>query len=227
MTYDGKEWVTVLEEEMEDSEDTIVNDCIFIPNRIDGLTLDNQNRVWTWKRDVVKILEGDKWIELTPENSGFNGSVVSILMDDLDRVWIVFVSHYPDGGVSMANVNDIKPVSAMSRNQNKWFQRLTEYLKGGMGWYFASLIAILWIATYNNVLPGVLIAVVLGSVATFLNGTPIITGALGDYINPGVIGTYLGVLGGMVGKKYDLFLAIIGVIFGTVLTYILYILPNF
>ncbi len=98
---------------------------------------------------------------------------------------------------------------------------------GGMPWFLVSIIIILWIATFFNVLLGVLVAVVLGFILSLAFGPPIIHSDKtmgGDFINPGVIGTYLGILGGMIGRKYSIILAIVGCIIGSVFTYFLLVL---
>ena len=132
----------------------------------------------------------------------------------------------------MAAVQDAQP---LPEDVVGW-RRAVLYVKSwlqGMTWFLPSLVAGLWLATYFNVLPGVLLAVVLGLVYIVV-GVGIVRTGNNPYADrllalTGVVGTYAGMLGGIVGARIDsragakgsraaLWLAILGLILGAVTT---------
>ena len=104
-----------------------------------------------------------------------------------------------------------------------------------MIWFLPSLAASLWLASYFNVLPGVLLAVVLGFLYTVI-GVGIARAGSNPYADrllalTGVAATYAGMLGGSVGALIDrrtgtkgsraaLQLAILGLVLGAVTTFL-------
>jgi hypothetical protein len=194
LKYDSIEWITIV-----DIETTPF--CIGGTSAMEGMALDNQGRVWAWNFEGVKFLDGDKWITLTPETSGLAGNrVFGVLVDDRDRVWIGY-----SGGVSMAALQDARPLpEALVR-----LHRAVAYLKSwlhGMNWFLPSLVAILWLATYFDLLPGVLAAVIAGLLMIGV-GIGIIGPGNNDadrlMVSAGVIGTFVGILCGVIGGLDD------------------------
>jgi hypothetical protein len=223
--YDSREWSTVI------AEKTYPDCSAADSRRMLGIRLDDQGRAWVWNYDGVYFADGNRWITLTPENSGIAGSgVFGLVIDEAGRVWIG-----SSGGVSMAALQDAQPLP--EDMVGRW--RAVLYVKSwlpGMTWFLPSLAAGLWLATYFNVLPGVLLAVVLGLLYIFI-GVGIVRTGSNVYADrllalTGVAATYVGILGGIIGALIDrrtgaegnrvaLQLAILGLILGAVATFLL------
>ncbi len=194
LKYDGIEWITIV-----DIETTPF--CIGGTLEMEGMALDNQGRVWAWTLEGVKFLDGDKWITLTPETSGLAGNrVFGVLVDDMDRVWIGY-----SGGVSMAALQDAR-ASAGSACPAASRSGLPEKLVAWDELVPSPLVAILWLATYFDLLPGVLAAVIAGLLMIGV-GIGIIGPGNNDadrlMVSAGVIGTFVGILCGVMGGLDD------------------------
>jgi ligand-binding sensor domain-containing protein len=190
MTYDGKDWATVVDEDTSP-------DCGYGPRVVNGILLDDQGRVWTWGMDKVQLLHDDAWMILTTENSGFDGRVFGLVVDRQDRVWVGTTE-----GVTMAALQDAQPLPEKIVQQERTRLLLQERL-GGMDWFLPSIFGVLWIAAFLNVLPGALIALALGALALLGFGGPLIGQGYSQYLNPGVVATYGGMLGGILGGLID------------------------
>jgi hypothetical protein len=227
MTYNGKDWATVVAEET-------TPDCGYGPRAIDGITLDDRGRVWTWAGGKVQLLQGDKWKILTTENSGLEGGVFGLVVDHQDRVWVGTTE-----GVSMAAFQDAQPLPEKNVQQHRTMLLLEDQLSG-MNWFLPTIFGLLWIATYFNMLPGVLIALALGALGLLGFGEPLIgQGMNSSYLNPGVVATYSGILGGMIGglidkgrgaskrSRWSIALAIVGAILGFGIALVFAFLANY
>lgn len=142
MTYDGKNWRTVLPDN-KDTDDYCRNGA-----SLEGITLDNQDRVWVWNRGGIKFLDGMDWVSFSPENSGFaeadsyGASVLDVMIDDLGQVWLL-----TSGGVGMSAIEDIQPLPGEVTSQYDQTVALTTWMQGKI-WLVPSLLALLWLALY-------------------------------------------------------------------------------
>ena len=219
MTYDGTKWTTVV-------EGATGPGCDFGDQAINGITLDPQGRVWTWSSDQVRLLNDGAWIVLTNENSDLPESgIFGLVVDNEDRVWIGSWE-----GVKMAKLQDAMPLPQKIVRQNRVMFFLSK-LMNGMIWFFPSLIVILWLATYFNLLPGVLVAVSLGLLTVWMSLDVYGIKDLGVYATyAGVIGAVLGVLDREKRTNalwWSVILAVVGVIIVFVIGFIGYYFSHF
>ena len=197
MTYDGEEWSTVVDENRSPANTNLRSDK--------GLFVDNRNRLWLWQYDSVHFLENGTWTSFTEEDSGFaerdyyGSGVFGVIVDDRDRLWIA-----SSGGVSMIPVKDAKPLPDESVNRNRNIESFL-YATKGVNWFLPSTLILLWLAVFLNVWPGVLLAFGLGVFATLGCGPPqiVFTGYNYSTLNPGVLTTFSGMVGGLVGGQID------------------------
>ncbi|HEX9837739.1 MAG TPA: hypothetical protein VGA72_00255 [Anaerolineales bacterium] len=222
--YDSREWSTLI------AEKTFPDCSAGGSRRMLGIRLDDQGRAWVWNYDGVYFADGNRWVTLTPENSGIAGSgVFGLVIDDAGRVWIG-----SSGGVSMAALPDAQPLPEGMVGRRRAVLYVKSWLQG-MTWFLPSLAAGLWLATYFNVLPGVLLAVVLGLLYIVVGVGIVRTGSNVDADRllalTGVVATYVGMLGGIIGALIDrrtgakasraaFGLAILGLILGAVATFL-------
>jgi hypothetical protein len=192
MSYDGRAWTVVIEEN--DSPVCSSED------KYNGLYLDDNGRLWLWQHDSVHMLNDGTWISFTVENSGLSeiddavGGIFGVVVDEQNQLWVA-----SSGGVTMIPVEDSKPLPDEIVRTNRTMQSL------GINWFLASVLMLLWVAVYFNIWPGVLVAVVIGILVTNWIGAPI--EGPGDYgiyeLNPGVLVTFGGMVGGSIGGQID------------------------
>ena len=208
MRYENKEWVTIVED-TKDGACGIKEYKNKQVRKIEGITFDNQERVWSWNDDGIQLINGNTLTTLTSENSGLAGTgFFGVVIDDQNQVWIGRSTLPYYGEVSMVDMKDAQPISEEIVKQHNRLSPIIDYFsEGGMTWFLGSLIVILWIAAFLNAILGVLIAIILGLLSLFL-GPPTIYdhGFPTDYpvTNPGVYATYVGVLGGLIGSHIDI-----------------------
>jgi ligand-binding sensor domain-containing protein len=188
LIFDSQTWKTILDQEGFTRCD---------PFEMQGMILDKQDRVWAWNLRGVQILDRDQWILLTPENSGIAGDwAFGVIIEEGDRVWIG-----SSGGVSLAALSQVRPLPQIVVSWHRTVSYLETWVVG-MAWFFPTVILLLWLATYFNLLPGVLGAVVLGLICIGVG-----VGAIGPGNNDGdrlivyagVGGTFIGILCGIIG----------------------------
>ena len=221
MNYDGQNWVTVVKAETPPCR---------AGNWIMDFTLDNQGRVWAWETSKLKFLIGSEWISLTSENSGLikNAKVFGMTVDKLNQAWIG-----TSEGVLMTSVENLQPLS-LGMVQNYQLRLYLLRLLEGTDWFLASIFAMLWLAVALKMLPGVLLASVLGVIAMVFF-TPISVDNHLYFFDPRfpvMAATYFGVIGGLLGglldhlraksgsskKQWNYKLAAIGLVTGYLLT---------
>jgi hypothetical protein len=186
LTYDGKAWSIVKGETL-----------FGLPR---GITVDRMERVWVWVNDKVYLLNGSAWTVFTPENSGLAGKqIFGLVVDNMDRVWIGASS-----GVSMIPFEQAQPNPKAKVNAHTLMLSLEKWVSG-LKWFLPPVVVVLWLATFFNILPGTLIGLLLGLLSLVFLGPPVIEswGYLGSVINPGVIGTFVGMICGMAGSLID------------------------
>jgi ligand-binding sensor domain-containing protein len=190
MTYDGKDWVTIVAEDKDTSPY-----CFIGPRAIDGITLDNKGRVWTWYNDRVQLLLPDNtWKIFTPENSGLEDGVFGLVIDHGDRIWIG-----TRGGVVMADLEHIEPLPEKIVQQRRILLFLETLLLSGMDWFFPSVLAILWFGIYLGSIRGVGIAASVGMLFVIWSGFVMAVYS----VSPVVVATFVGLAGGIVGGQID------------------------
>lgn len=183
MMYSNGDWTPVVEEDQ-------TSECVFSPQHLKGIEVDDKGRVWVWGYNKVRFLDGKEWTDLSAENSAIPEWIFGVVVDDRDQVWIG-----SSGGVSMAAVRSLQPLPASVTRLHLVYQ---DWLQG-LDWFVPSILAILLITVYFDIWQGVLITSILGTLLT-LAFAP----ANGYNQNlyplfPGGIATYLGIFGGLVG----------------------------
>ncbi len=195
MTYEGTTWTTVFEGDADSY-------CVTRGQAIDGIAVDRQGRVWTWDSDRVQVLDGSAWIVFTSENSDLlpNSIVFGLAVDALDQVWIG-----SGDSVSMIPFEQTRPIPQEMVNAHRQRLILEERIRG-WNWFLPSILTVMWLVTYFNMLPGVLIGLGLGLLSLAPFGPLMLhIGWTGStlIVNPGVVGTFGGMLGGIVGGRID------------------------
>ena len=200
MTFNGEEWTTIV---------TAESSPVTKSGSNKGLFLDGQNRIWLWQNDSVHLLENETWKSFTDLNSGFAKppddyanifGVIGVLIDYRDRLWIASTA-----GVSMIPVEGIEPLKADVVNQRRMVISILKRMNG-TNWYLPVVLILLWLAAFQNSLPGVLVAAAAGIILTYLFGAPYIDEGGGYYVvNLGVFVTFGGMAGGLIGGQIDKF----------------------
>ncbi|MGE5251763.1 MAG: hypothetical protein ACM3QS_16290, partial [Bacteroidota bacterium] len=163
--------------------------------------LDGRGRSWVWNDSEVSVLEKTGWITLTPENSGLTAEgIYALKVDASGRVWIA-----NNEGVNVFDGGEIQTIPADLIDQRQKILESRESRRG-YNWFLPSVLALLWAAAYlnMNLLSPAVVLFVLGVPLTWLFG-PAIGESFGysRYINPGVVFTYGGLLGGIMGTMID------------------------
>lgn len=195
MNYDGHEWTNVVDE--------YNSPIIKSHGRTPGFFIDKKSRKWLWQHDEVHLLNDGVWTSFTRENSGLAeivgeySGVFGVIVDDIDRLWVA-----SDDGVSMIPVDNAKPFPEESVRENRVVQSVL-YRTKGMNWFLPTILLILWLAVYLNRWPPVLLALSIGVFATLVLGPPQITFFGYNYstLNPGLLATYCGMLGGLLAGQ--------------------------
>ncbi|HRQ37834.1 MAG TPA: hypothetical protein PLD25_07960 [Chloroflexota bacterium] len=195
-TYDGENWEIV-------QERNIIADCRQNP-LLEGIALDNQERVWVWNRESVKYLNGKERVTFTPENSGIVGSgtyaigpfIHEVLIDNLDRVWVS-----SSIGISVGAIKDIQPLTEEDVSNNVQAVTSTNRLQGKV-WLIPLLLALLWFALYFNMPRSIVLALTLGLVLSIFMGPVKVEepfyGDIISYINPLFTASLVGIVFGYV-----------------------------
>lgn len=193
LMYDGKDWAAIVQGESDPKN------CCCSPQSLDGITLDRQGRVWAWSDDRVQLLEEGKWITLTEANSAIPAhSIFGVAVDGQDQVWIASTD-----GVQMAAAQDARPLPEKIVREHQRLLFLEEWM-GVTNLFLPVVLAMLWLAAYLNVLPGVLLALVIGLLTIIPFGPPDASYHPGTFRpNLVVFVTLAGMIGGLLGGWLD------------------------
>lgn len=223
MTYDGENWDTIW---AEDAKTNCKHDPL-----LEGISLDNQDRVWVWNRKSVKYFNGQDWTKFTSENSGVMGSgsypigpfIHDVIADNLGRVWVS-----SSVGISMGVIEDIQPLDEEVISQHDRIVASTNRLQGKV-WLIPLLLALLWFALFFNMPRSIVLSLILGLVLSiFMGPLKIEEPDNYSYINPlftaslvGIVFGYLCSLNFNLGgfrknfeTKWDIIVTILGFVIG-------------
>ena len=197
LLYDGKNWASIVQGE------SVPSNCCCSLQSIDGITLDRHGRVWAWSDDRVQLLEAGKWFTLTEANSAILAhSIFEVAVDGQDRLWVASRS-----GVQMATVQDAILLGKKIVREHQRLLFLEEWMEewmGGTNWFLPVVLAMLWLAAYLDMLPGVLLALVIGLLTFILTGPPDASYHPGTFRpNLVVFVTLAGMIGGLLGGWLD------------------------
>lgn len=234
MTYDGENWDTIWAEYAK-------TNCKHDPI-LEGISLDNQDRVWVWNRESVKYFNGQDWTTFTSENSGVMGSgsypigpyIHDVIADNLGRVWVS-----SSVGISMGVIEDIRPLNEEVIKRHDQIVASTNRLQGKV-WLIPLLLALLWFALFFNMPRSIVLALILGLVLSIFMGPLMIEEPFHSYINPLFTASLVGIVFGYMCSlnfnlggfrknfetKWDIIVTIIGFVIGLSFGMFMKLLPS-
>jgi hypothetical protein len=193
------------------------------PDDVQAITTDSKGRVLILSGSALRIYDGDVWFEYDSSNSGFIYSrSYDMAIDSEGNIWIA-----SGAGLNVASVDSSGLPQRMSQKSNT----LASLLNWGFVVIPTAILTLFWFAIYLEDIILLLASVITGFIWVFNVLNPYSEG--GIYLSTILVlgGIFIGGIAGSfvrkLWKKVSVVPTIIGIIFGTVVSILLFFFLSF